>query len=80
MATFKDIEEAGEYFKKDRFATDNGVRLDELSEEKSVCSLILDDSHKNANGGIMGGVIFPLADGFTILMRIVKSLSSCSSL
>ncbi len=72
MATFKDIEEAGEYFKKDRFATDNGVRLDELSEEKSVCSLILDDSHKNANGGIMGGVIFTLADfAFATLSNIV---------
>ncbi len=62
MATFNNIEEAREYFKKDRFATDNGVRLVELSEEKSVCTLELDDSHKNANGGIMGGVMFTLAD------------------
>ena len=62
MGTFNNIEEAKEYFKKDRFATNNGMVLDELSEKESVCSMTLDDSHKNANGGIMGGVIFTLAD------------------
>ncbi|MCR5837728.1 MAG: PaaI family thioesterase [Lachnospiraceae bacterium] len=62
MGTFNNIEEAKEYFKKDRFATDNGSVLEELSEEHSLCSMVLNDSHKNANGGIMGGVIFTLAD------------------
>ncbi len=62
MATFKNMEEAREYFKEDRFATLNGIRLDELTETKSVCSVTLEDKHKNANGGIMGGVMFTLAD------------------
>ena len=62
MGTFKSTEEAREYFKGDRFATENGMQVDELTEEYSVCSMTLTDRHKNANGGIMGGVIFTLAD------------------
>ena len=62
MGTFKSSEEAREYFKGDRFATLNGMQLDELTEEMSVCSMTLGDGHKNANGGIMGGVMFTLAD------------------
>lgn len=62
MSTFKNTEEAREYFKGDRFATLNGMQLDELTEEMSVCSMTLGEGHKNANGGIMGGVMFTLAD------------------
>lgn len=62
MATFNSAEEAVEYFKKDRFATDNGMILEELTEEHSLCSVMLGEGHKNANGGIMGGVMFTLAD------------------
>jgi len=68
MGTFKDLEEAREYFKGDRFATENGMVIDEMDEGLSVCSMTLTDSHKNANGGIMGGVIFSLADfAFAVL-------------
>jgi len=38
------------------------MQLDELTEEMSVCSMTLGERHKNANGGIMGGVMFTLAD------------------
>ena len=62
MGTFKNIEEAREHFKKDRFATASGMVLDELGEDYSVASVILNDDHKNAYGGIMGGAIFTLAD------------------
>ena len=62
MPTFNDLKEAKEYFTNDRFATLNGMKLDELDESHSLCSLVLDDRHKNANGGIMGGVLFTLAD------------------
>ncbi|HBZ02384.1 MAG TPA: phenylacetic acid degradation protein [Lachnospiraceae bacterium] len=62
MGTFKNIEEAKEHFKKDRFATTSGMVLDELGEDYSVASVILNDAHKNAYGGIMGGAIFTLAD------------------
>jgi acyl-CoA thioesterase len=57
-----DIEAAREYFSRDRFATDNGIRLDELDGEHSLCSLEVADGHRNAFGGVMGGAIFTLAD------------------
>ena len=62
MGTFGSTEEARAYFEKDRFATENGIVLDELTEEYAVTSVVLNASHKNANGGIMGGVMFTLAD------------------
>ncbi|MCR5800302.1 MAG: PaaI family thioesterase [Lachnospiraceae bacterium] len=62
MATFKNIEEAREYFKGDRYATISGAYIEELTEDRSICCLLLNDDHRNANGGIMGGVMFTLAD------------------
>lgn len=62
MATFKNVDEAREYFKGDRYAAISGAYLEELTERYSVCSLKITDDHKNANGGIMGGVMFTLAD------------------
>ena len=62
MATFKTLEEAREYFKADRFAAANGMHLDELGEDSSVCSMTLTEDHCNAYGGVMGGVTFTLAD------------------
>lgn len=56
------IEEARTYFSCDRFATENGITLDELDGEHSLCSLTLSERHKNAYGGVMGGAIFTLAD------------------
>ncbi len=61
-STFRTIAEAREYFSQDRFATENGMTLDELDESHAVTSLTLCERHKNAFGGVMGGVIFTLAD------------------
>jgi len=62
MSSFKSVEEARPYFSNDRFATENGITLDELDERHSVCSVELSPRHKNAFGGVMGGAIFTLAD------------------
>ncbi len=62
MATFKSLEEAQEMFRKDKFATNAGMQLDELTDTTSTCSVVLTDDHKNAYGGVMGGAIFTLAD------------------
>ena len=62
MAGFKTIDEARAYFAGDRFATGNGMTLDELDGEHAVTSLVLDERHRNAFGGVMGGAIFTLAD------------------
>lgn len=63
MSTFSSVEKAREYFVGDRFAACNGVTLDALDNDVCVCSVELrDDLHRNAAGGVMGGVIFTLAD------------------
>ena len=68
MGTFYSIEEAREHFQKDRFATENGMALDELTDEYSLCHVDLTERHLNAYGGVMGGVIFTLADfAFAVL-------------
>ncbi len=62
MSTFSSLDEAREYFKNDRFAAVNGMRLDELFDDGCFCSMELRDDHRNALGGVMGGVIYTLAD------------------
>ena len=57
-----DIEEARKFFSNDRFATENGMALDERDGEHAVASLTLSERHRNAHGGVMGGAIFTLAD------------------
>ena len=62
MASFTTIEEARAFFSGDRFATENGITLDELDDEHAVTSMTLSPRHRNAFGGVMGGAIFTLAD------------------
>ena len=62
MSTFATTEEAREYFKNDLFASRAGTQLDELTEDTAVCSVAITEALQNANGGVMGGAIFTLAD------------------
>lgn len=62
MGNFKTIDEARAYFSGDRFATENGMTLEERDESHAVTSLALGARHRNALGGVMGGAIFTLAD------------------
>lgn len=62
MSVFQSLEEAQDYFKSDLFASDAGMKLDAFTEDGSVCSMEITERHQNANGGIMGGAIFTLAD------------------
>ena len=62
MAVFESLEQARVYFEADRFAAENGVVIDSLSEGQSVCSMALSPRHRNAEGGVMGGAIFTLID------------------
>lgn len=76
MANFDTLESAREFFYKDKFAVDTGITLDELTEDEAVCSLKVNDSHKNAYGGVMGGVIFTLADfAFAVLSNQIHQLT-----
>ena len=62
MPTFESLEDARAYFEGDRFATENGMTLDAIGEGASECSMTLTARHQNANGGVMGGAIFTVAD------------------
>ena len=62
MKDFSSIDDARDYFSKDRFATENGITLDEVDATHAAASLTIDSRHKNAFGGVMGGAIFTLAD------------------
>ena len=62
METSDGIDSARAYFSRDRFATENGMTLDERDAGHAVCSLVLSERHRNAFGGVMGGAIFTLAD------------------
>ncbi len=57
------LEEAREFFAKDKYATDaTGIEIEEIGENYAKCSLKITDIHKNAVGHVMGGVMFTLAD------------------
>ncbi|WP_407378496.1 PaaI family thioesterase [Methanobrevibacter sp.] len=74
MSTFNSIEEAREFFKGDKFATNLGVFLEKLDDDSCECSLELNEGHKNAVGGVMGGVMFTLADfAFAVLSNNLHS-------
>ena len=62
VGTFGSIEEARDFFRHDRFATDAGMVIEELRPGRAVCSFVIDERHQNAQGGVMGGAIFTLID------------------
>lgn len=57
-----DIKKIREVFSEDRFATENGAVIEAVSERYARCSIELNERHRNAAGGVMGGVHFMLAD------------------
>ena len=57
------LERARAFFKNDLYATDGlGAVIDELGEDWSIVSMTIKPRHRNALGGLMGGVPFTLAD------------------
>ena len=58
----KTLEEVKKIFENDRFATENGMIIEEIGDGYAKCSLQLEDRHRNAMGAVMGGVSFTLAD------------------
>ncbi len=58
----KTMEEVREFFAKDRFATDNGAIIEEFREGYARCSIVINEGHLNAVGGVQGGVHYMLAD------------------
>lgn len=58
----KSLEEVRKIFENDRFATENGMVIEEIGDGYAKCSLLLADRHRNALGAVMGGASFTLAD------------------
>lgn len=57
------IEQVRSYFAHDLFATEAcGCRVLEAARGHAVCEFSIQDIHRNAQGGVMGGAIFTLAD------------------
>ena len=76
MGTFHSLEEARDFFRGDTFAAVNGMVIDELGEDRAVCSMTLGENHRNAYGGVMGGVIFTLADfTFAVLSNQIHRIT-----
>ena len=57
-----ELEQVRAVFENDRFATENGMVIDEIGDHFAKCSVTLTSRHRNALGGVMGGVHFTLAD------------------
>lgn len=54
---------ARQVFADDTYATQcTGINIDNVEPDCTTCSLPIGDSHRNAKGAVMGGVIFTLAD------------------
>ena len=51
----KPSEETVRLFEKDRFATDNGAVIEDVSDHYAKCVLKVEDRHRNAMGAVMGG-------------------------
>lgn len=50
-------------FQKDTFAVETtGARVEKAGPGYALCSLRVDERHRNIRGDVMGGVIFTLAD------------------
>ena len=58
-----DLEEAREYFAKDRYASEvTGVVIEAVAPHYAKCSLRIDERHLNALDFLMGGVVYTMAD------------------
>lgn len=57
------LEQAKAFFANDRYATEaTGIVIEEARQGYARCRLDLDARHRNAVGGVMGGVMFTMAD------------------
>lgn len=57
------LEEVARIFSGDKFATEAcECRVIEAAHGHAVCEFDITEKHRNAQGGIMGGAIFTLAD------------------
>ncbi|MBR6044456.1 MAG: PaaI family thioesterase [Ruminococcus sp.] len=56
------LEKAREFFRRDRYATENGAVIEAVGKNYAKIRLEITERHKNAVGSVMGGVYFTIAD------------------
>ena len=56
------LQEIQEILRGDRFASEMGAEILEAEQGRARCALTIGPGHRNAAGGVMGGVLFTLAD------------------
>ena len=56
------VKHAAEYFEKDRYARDAGVRIVDAGEGCATAAFDISAQHCNAHGTVHGGMIFTLGD------------------
>ena len=58
-----ELSEIREFFKSDTYAVETtGIEIADARKNYARCTLAVDDRHRNALGGLMGGVCFTMAD------------------
>ena len=57
-----DLDRIRSHFKNDLFAAGAGIVIDSVTEDCAVCSMELNEGHRNSAGNVQGGAIFTLAD------------------
>lgn len=74
----RDIEKVRRFFEGDRYAVEvTGVKIDEVDDCYSKCSLELDKRHYGAHDQVMGGVMFTLADfAFAVATNTSESFTA----
>lgn len=56
------LEEIQAYFTQDKYATLSQCKIIQAKVNDSICEMPITPNHLNANGTVMGGAIFTLAD------------------
>ena len=71
----RELDKAREYFGQDQYsAQQTGIEILDAKNGYAKCSLRIEDKHKNAQGRVMGGVIFTMADyAFAIAANLGRS-------
>jgi len=74
------LKEAREIFSNDKYATVlSGAVIEEIGEDYAKCSMKLNENHRNAYGGVMGGAIYTLADfAFAVASNYGKEYATVS--
>jgi acyl-CoA thioesterase len=63
------MQTAKEFFKNEGYAIETtGIEIEHAEPQNAVCTLAVQDKHKNSVGVVMGGAIYTLADfAFAVL-------------